>query len=280
MLYKILKAAKLGAATAPDMLTGLLAQKMPFAKGDGEIAELSGVPPLRFKSNGKPLLDWHIIGNTIQNGTPTLSNPVSVQGVGELEISGEHSGEYKIPISNGQQTTNIYLGSTPSTRQIKKLVLDGSELWAAHATRPNLYTLNSVSDYLHAINPAPICSHYSAKTVASAAAVENNNLALYYNSTQPTTSLLYIKDEEIATVADLKSYLADQHANGTPVTVWYVLATPQTATINEPLQKIGEYADSVNMADTGIVITTVRGNNVLTVDTTVQPSEVYIKYQK
>lgn len=44
--------------------------------------------------------------------------------------------------------------------------------------------------------------------------------------------------------------------------------------LNEPLSE----GESISMSDTRISIPTVDGTNILTVDTEVQPSEVYIKY--
>jgi hypothetical protein len=72
----------------------------------------------------------------------------------------------------------------------------------------------------------------------------------------------------------LKEYLTAQYTNGTPVCVWYVLEIPITATVNEPLMKIGDYADSLT---TSIPVT--AGENTLDVQTTVQPSEVSINYK-
>ena len=60
------------------------------------------------------------------------------------------------------------------------------------------------------------------------------------------------------TIAGLREYLADQYANGTPVTIWYVLATPTEETFTAP------------------TITPSNGANTLTVDTTLPPSEVSI----
>ena len=54
------------------------------------------------------------------------------------------------------------------------------------------------------------------------------------------------------------------------MTVWYVLATAETATVNEPLMKLGDYSDSISNA---VSIPTTEGANSITVDTTVQPSE-------
>lgn len=284
MLYEILKTAKLGTAAAPDMFTGLLAQKMKFAKGSGEIAELLGVPPLSFKANGKPLLDWHIRGNTMQDGTPTLTNPVSVQGVGELETSGEHSGEYKIPISSGGVTTNIYLGSTQTVRQIKKLVLTGEENFGRQNisnTDPSFARFSKIFQFGSVTSTSTILyasTHFTGlKSFGTTSSTVKNCFEMRFAS--GTTTMMIVTN--VATTAtSFNRWLSDQYANGTPVTVWYVLEIPKTAAVNEPLMKIGEYADSISMTDTGIEIPTVRGNNVLTVDTTVQPSEVYIKYKK
>ena len=44
--------------------------------------------------------------------------------------------------------------------------------------------------------------------------------------------------------------------------------------LNEPL---GEN-ESISMNDTGLSIPTINGTNILTVDTEVQPSKMYIKY--
>lgn len=290
MLYQILKASKLGAAAAPDMFTGLLAAQMPFAKGSGEIAELSGVPPLSFKANGQPLLDWRIEGNAVQSGTPTSQNPVSVQGVGELDC-----GQYKIPISSGGVTTNIYLGSTQTTRQIKKLELTGNENWETqtgqYCNNTALFTLwqriigigkmqNRPSVNTHFISAASGVNPQTQNYVCSGYHPIKDYSEYYY--IRPSFSTIGITSETTGAnaIAAFKAWLAAQYANGTPVTLYYVLATPQTATINEPLMKIGDYVDSIDMAQAGIQIPTVRGNNILTIDTAVKPSEVYIKYKK
>lgn len=376
MLYEILKSAKLGTEAAPDMFTGLIAYKMPFAKGDGEIAELSGVPPLRFKSNGKPLLDWQITGNTVQNGTPTPSNPVDVNGVGEMTENlwnetysgilqdvitylplnvgngdytlsstvtregqaavlfllagnvstgattvndGVWSGQsrtvtavggyvtigyrkyptenpenantmlntgstakpyepwgYKIPISNGQQTTNIYLGSTQTVRQVKKLVLGGTENWTYEATYSRFYI--SVNDFSSlGLRTTPFLSN-AFVSVSDGRPIEDvPDNTIYSGATGNDVHKIYIKCTSYTSADEFKAYLQQQYATGTPVTVWYVLATPETSTVNEPLMKIGTYADTLSNAT---AIPTTKGANSITVDTTVQPSKVYIKYKK
>ena len=94
------------------------------------------------------------------------------------------------------------------------------------------------------------------------------------------TFYMRISSSTASTVAELKSYLATQYAAGTPVTVWYILATPETVTINEPLRKIGDYADTVSYEQAGVPIPTLNGNTVIDVETTLKPSQMYIKYDQ
>jgi hypothetical protein len=273
MLYEILKTSKLGASFAPDMYTALWAQKLAR---DGEVKTLSGIPPLTFPSNGQPLLDLLISGNEEHNGTPTPDNPVMPVGTGDLETIGTKAGQYKIPISSASTTTPVYLGEVQATRRVKKLVLTGEEEWALAG---NVFYITSVSpDYRRMAGEITyICSHFPvSKQVGSATYVESNTLAF---GSSIYSQRIYCTYTGVSTVNDFKSYLATQYAAGTPVTVWYVLATEETAVVNEPLMKVGDYADTVSMEQAGVEIPTVRGTNTLDVLTDVKPSEIYIKYK-
>lgn len=230
--------------------------------------EYTGAVPYTFTADGSPLISWRISGNTIQNGTPTPSNPVDVVGVGELETTGEHAGQYKIPILCGGTTTPVYLGEVETTRLVKKLVLTGEETWYSSSKYVgSMYAYLSQFPGIAAGSPI-YCSHLIAVDSTSqyqrgACLCETSSVNLWIFDT--TTS-----------PAAFKAYLAAQYSNGTPVIIWYVLETPETAVVNEPLMKIGDYADEVSNVAT---IPTVNGSNTFDVDTTVKPSEVYIKYK-
>lgn len=194
-----------------------------------------------------------ISGNTVQNGTPIPARPVDVQGVGTLD-----NGQYKISILNNSQTTNVYLGEVQSTRRIYKYEFTGSETWSDGTE--NYY---SFVPQIHGEGvrfSAVICSH------CSNAIINNTGNAVFFKKTD---------FPDITTSQELKQYCADQYANGTPITIWYVLAESTTGIINEPLMKIGDYADEVS----NVSIPTIAGINTLSVDTTVQPSEVTVNYK-
>jgi hypothetical protein len=180
---------------------------------------------------------------------------------GEEALPFEPTSGYKIPISSAGQTTPIYLGEAETTRRIRKLVFDGTESWQAGTE--NFYRI--IDSFGEGIPySSVICTHAQHSTI------NDNGKALF----------IKISDfSPISSVTDFKAYLSAQYAAGTPVTVWYVLATETTGIVNEPLMKIDDYADTLNMEQAGVSIPTLNGQTVIDVDTTLKPSEVYIKYQ-
>lgn len=183
----------------------------------------------------------------------------------------------KIPISSAGQTTPVYLGEVETTRKIKKQVLTGKEnITSGHLDR-NLFNI-PVNDYLKAPIIGLICTHYGVQQNVDSWTAVSDKCTCFYVGLTLEFKQLYIRDSSYSTIADFKSYLTQQYANGTPVTVWYVLAEPETAVVNEPLMKIGNYADSMSRAQTGIDIPTVIGWNTLDVLTTVKPSSMSIEY--
>lgn len=173
----------------------------------------------------------------------------------------------KIPILSGGVTTPVYLGEVQSTRRIKKLVLDGTENWQ-FTTYPYC---TFITDYRRTKRITCVCSHLQAiSNINIGDSIPVNTCCFLVDN-----YAFYYKDTSFSSVTDFKTYLAQQYANGTPVCVWYVLATEETAVVNEPLRKIGDYADTVS----GITIPTTAGANTLSVDTTLQPSEVTANYR-
>ena len=179
-------------------------------------------------------------------------------------------GQYGISISNGSTTTIVSLGETQSTRAVKKIVFDGTEDWTYSASGDKKRVF--VRGFDRAQVALALCSHFDNTDFVSYP--DSGKFAV--NATSTNQSMIFgITDMAITSATDWTTYLAQQYTAGTPVTVWYVLATPETATINEPLMKIGDYADEVS--DISIPVT--AGANTLSVGTTVQPSEVTVNYK-
>lgn len=192
----------------------------------------------------------------------------------EFTDNGEYPTEfepygYKIPLACASVTTPLYLGEQQTVRRIKRLELDGTEDWQFGSSDEN----RTVCDMkFTGANTSVVgkCSYIDWK--ASYESTEYNRVVLdSYQGGRLFVSMT--KDLVGSSVNAFKQYLAAQYAAGTPVTVWYVLAEPETGIVNEPLYRIGDYADTLT---TTTPIPTAKGSNALTVDTTVQPSEVSI----
>ena len=178
---------------------------------------------------------------------------------------------YKLPITLGSATTNIYLGEVQSTRRIKKLVLTGEEVtWGSYINDRGRFIV-SPPDILSGTDRGLVFSdrynnaykvpELNNNSVENAIAIYEDKIYIY------TTG-------DYTTLTSFKSYLAAQYAAGTPVTVWYVLAEPETAVVNEPLRKIGDYVDSVS----GTGLATSGTAQEFDVGTALKPSEADLTY--
>lgn len=167
---------------------------------------------------------------------------------------------YKLPLTVNGTEHPIYLGQVETTRRIKKLVLTGEEAW-------QLWNNNYYSPVIDRKGATSVlaCSHF----------INSASRGISYSPSSATAlKIAAVAIPFVTSVEDLKAWLSAQYANGTPVTVWYVLANPETDIVNEPLMKIGNYADTITMAQAGVTIPTVPGSNVLDVPTEVPPSEI------
>ena len=241
----------------------------------GKVKTLTGVPPLSFRANGKPLISLSMLGNGQQTGTPAPNNIIVPDFCGELVGT-----DWTIPITCGGQTTPVYLGQTQTVRQIKKLVLKGSENWERNASSGNRYYFRLQSTVTDGTVGQCVCTHYASPEDSISASNTVQGIRVQDSSLYGRILIVRTPDYETATTAEFQAFLASQYAAGTPVTVWYVIAEPETGIVNEPLAKIGDYADELHSDDTTVSIPTVRGQNALTVDTDLQPSSMTITYTK
>ena len=178
----------------------------------------------------------------------------------------------KIPISSANTTTPVYLGQVQTTRKIKKLVLTGEEVWDRQTPQhTNIINLYIAVD--NAMSNSPIYSNIV--TYFSDAGANNDSRANVGKANSTGVNLLLdLSLSDFSSTETFKTYLRQQYAAGTPVCVWYVLATEETGIVNEPIRKIGDYADTVS----GITIPTTTGKDTFDVLTTLKPSEVELTY--
>lgn len=226
--------------------------------------------------NGEELKDFRIYGNSQQNGTPTPDNPIEIESVGDLVTEGEYYGKYRIPITatNGTETytTNIYLDeplrkigdyvdyldikNKKVVRSIGSVVLDGSEgKWSLK---------KSVNDGYIYENSTVIVSpdkRYTAITAKS-----NHFLGVIAQEIWTGDALDTIGVAELNKLriysnisSDANSFIQWLSTHNTEVI--YLLTTPIEETIELP------------------PILTTKGTCTISVDTSIQPINMYVKYE-
>lgn len=196
---------------------------------------------------------------------------------------------FAIPVQCGNTTNNIYLSepirkistyadTAPSTgtasRKINKYVVKGYDL-SISAQRSSFR--NNTALYSTTIfggngitNRPSINSHFPVPSESSPQQADyecsgfnpSSSYSQYYYFRVPY-SVLDMTDEntDAEFITAFNRWLQTQYQNGTPVTVWYVLATAETESFTAP------------------TIPTSNGSNTLNVNTTLAPSNVYIKYK-
>lgn len=180
---------------------------------------------------------------------------------------------YKIPILSANTTTPVYLGEVETTRNIKKLVLTGDEIIAGDIVYSRFFfTIQDMRGEGVRLTKL-LCTHY--QNISDGRPIGNVPDNSIYAGGGVDIQKVFIKTTDYTTVTDFKAYLAAQYAAGTPVTIWYILTEPETAIVNEPLMKIGDYADTVS----NVLIPVTSGGDTLSVGATVQPSEVTVNYK-
>lgn len=207
-------------------------------------------------------------GNTQQNGTPSPSAPVPVVGVGYLD-----GAAYKIPVEIGLSTQSIDLSAVQSVRNIKKYIFTGEEEIRGYDSTYHRVFVNVPNVISFGTRLTPVmCTHYipifDGRPITD---VPNNSIS----SGIITDYGFYFYETDYTTINDFKDFLQNQYLNGTPVIIYFALAAPVTDTINEPLQKIGDYADSIS----NITLTTTAGAKSFGVDTAVKPSEITLNFK-
>ena len=201
--------------------------------------------------------------------TATASNIDNLQlNRGEAALDYEPFG-YKIPIlSNGTtypaylaepiRKINTYADSLASSgtvsRSIKQVAFTGQEEWE-HYGSSVFWTKVENNGVLVNGNGLSNSYIYNPTTSNVPTTIENGECGL-----TSSNGRVYIKNTNYANATAFKQYLADRYSAGTPVTVWYVLATATTETFTAP---------SIPTSGTA---------QTFDVDTTLAPSEVSLTY--
>ena len=243
---------------------------------------------------GHPVTVWYVLANeqTAIVNEPLCKISTYADELTTIQVHGLSAPLYGI----GDYKDTLNLSTGVVTRKVKKLVLDGTENWqradtGSGGSLKRVYMMLQRNALVYDIGK---CTHYKYEY-----ANENGNC---YVGSQ-NDRIYFIDNTNAATTNVWKTYLAAQYQAGTPVTVWYVLNTPETETVTVPTGMTGEiegYLTQVStpsptnrsvpkwngVEETGGTyavtvytppeIPTTTGQNTLTVDSNLAPSKLEV----
>ena len=215
---------------------------------------ITGVPPLTFVSNGKNLVDYRIYGASggVGDRTENLFDKDSESVAGYIDGSGTIATISDYPIS-----TYDYINVLPNTYYSYKAFIAANPSESTHKTiRVSYYTSNKMfySRYFE------IDNGLTKKTIRT----PNNCFYVRLSIDDNLENVMLWKGSSDVSVYEPYGCKIPIVCGGATTNIY----------LNEPL---GEN-ESISMNDTGLSIPTINGTNILTVDTEVQPSKMYIKY--
>lgn len=290
--YNLLKYAATGIAS-PDM-TYYDRLRASTLMGGATVQTLTGIPPLSFKADGTPLISWSMKGNGSQTGTPTPDNPVMPEFVGvstgnlaeywknayvdangDVKSNNQNGMTYPIKLTNGQRIVLTY-GSGTSRGYAVFESFDGINLSTlirrATFSGPGAYNATGDCYFVSWLN-------------------KNNSDTMSAQALADCELMLNIGDEALP--YEPFGYKIPLTCGGTTISVYTgdplrkaldgsnaVDVLSSEGTITREVDAEGNaLATPVTQAVDVPEIPTVKGQNVLTVDTPIQPSEMTLTYK-
>ena len=264
--------------------------------------EVEGVPPLTYKAIEGTLENYRIYGNT-ENG----------ESVGDLMETGEHAGEYRVPVTvtnvTDTQTTNLYL-----PEQIKKVGDDAEYIdygeQKMHRVRKNLLPNRATSQTIKGVtftvnSDGSVTCNGTATGITFFEILMTINQGSYIVSGAPAGSNIVTPYATIrlrvpSGGSDVPPF--NNNDFGTGITIssdknnnndyFYKIRVPQGYTCDNltfcPMIRKADieddtyepYIENTELDITLPALPTLSGTNTLSVETTVQPSKVMIKTGK
>ena len=215
-----------------------------------KLANAEGVPCVLEYSKGKNMRNYEVYGNSVQDGTPTPESPVEIQSVGDLTTKNlidyttvsTRSGTTAAFIDNGFVYTGNYYFS-----------FDGSFLEIG-----NTYVMSWNFEGDDTLTPTWRLAYedgtYSSivRNGVSLKIAQSVSKILVYpemSKTTYTTTFTNIQLEEGSTATEYEPY----HKYDIPITVTGTRSETTHIYLDEPLRKVGDYADYIDFKNQKVV---------------------------
>ena len=243
-------------------------------KVKGFVRTLIGIPPLTLSNcvDEDSLISYKIYGDSIQNGTPAPDAPVEIESVGEYDASTE---KYKIPV-RARGKNLLQYPYTETTQEDKGLTFidngDGSITVSGVPTGSSQFIFGTIpitggkkyTLYRIAENESNIRWYWTFFDADGTKITEASTLNQIHTLTAPdnaaTIKLLVFRGsvgvETSGTIYPMLLEGAITQADYEP----YVEPITTNIYLDEPLRKIGDYADCVDF-ENGKVIRNIKSIN-------------------
>ena len=256
-----------------------------IGKVKGFVRSVTGVPPIALEAcaDNMSIINYKIHGNSIQDGTPSPDNPIEVQSVGELvtDETDVHYGKYKIPVTARSKNlfdVDYYMTYNKEQETIRGDTKFSDNFWKNDDG--NGFTFKNIA-YVGAYNDYPLtCKENTQYTLSFEAEwistdsraqtgiairyVDNSykKVAIYFSNAKQKYT---ITSETNKTVGGIQIYIWQysgrckisniQLEEGVAATDYEPYHEPTTTNIylDEPLRKVGDYADYIDFKNSIVV---------------------------
>lgn len=182
-----------------------------------------------------PIRNLCVRGNTTQLGAPTPDDPVSFEGVGDKGTititANDEEIEHAVTIAtpgglhgNAVLHDIVTVADGVIVKRFETKIFDGTEDWKQYTGSDGVFYLDGVTPAAIATtaeySKMVVCTHFGQTTKSELDGTEN---AVRFQK-KTASQRVYLASRKFATVGELKSFLAEQNAAGTPVTVVYPMS--------------------------------------------------------
>ena len=221
---------------------------------------------------GESVIDYKVYGNSVQDGTPTPDTPIEIQSVGDLvtDTSSPYYGKYDVPVTVCEKNLIPYPYSN-TTETIKGITFtdNGDGTITANGTvtstvqysqfelknKSDAFLLQGGTYTLSGVNGGSTTTFYiqlkNSDTDATIAIATNGGVTFNLNEPCYARGNLIIKSGTTVNNIVFKPQLE----LGTTATPYEPYQAPITKHIylDEPLRKVGDYADYVDWGNQVVV---------------------------
>ena len=254
------------------------------------INSAEGYPCVFDNSKGRPLKDYKLYGKSIQDGTPSIENPIEVQSVGNLitDETSEYYGKYDIPIVVNDAITHIYLdeplrkvGSYADyidfknqkvVRNIIKRSLDIESIYRK---------LNNVIRFT-APGPFGKCDYHIRSTIfGNYSGFSFDQETVFHHPTSPFAYYWSVYWHRLGLTYDGTNVYRTEDTEQTPLTDSEIIniANKWLNTLSAKDREVYIILNTPTKKSTTLpALKTFKGTNIISVDTNISPSNIQVQY--